>query len=92
MSSPPPPGWYTDPEGHIRWWDGSGWGQATTQPTPAAAAAMRWLPSLVGVVPCIGSYVLVPCLWIWALINLFADDKRQTPFDLCANTVVLTTR
>ena len=33
-----PPGWYTDPSGTTRWWDGTQWGQAAaeTPPTPPA--------------------------------------------------------
>lgn len=55
-------------------------------------AALRWAPSLVSVIPCVGTYLLAPALWIWALVNLFANPKRQTPFDLCANTVVIDAR
>lgn len=38
-SSTPPPGWYPDPDGNLRWWDGRQWGQvrsaAPPQPAPA---------------------------------------------------------
>jgi uncharacterized RDD family membrane protein YckC len=51
-------------------------------------AFMRWLPTLVGIVPCVGSFLSLG-LWIWALVNLFNNDKRQTPFDLAAKTVVI---
>jgi uncharacterized Tic20 family protein len=35
----PPPGWYPDPDGQVRWWDGQQWGQAQGQmPQPAAGA------------------------------------------------------
>src|SRR5262245_21251917 len=32
----PPPGWYPDPHGQVRWWDGHGWTDQT-QLTPGAA-------------------------------------------------------
>jgi uncharacterized RDD family membrane protein YckC len=51
-------------------------------------AFMRWLPSLVGIVPCIGGLLQLG-LMIWALVNLFSNPKRQTPFDLAAKTVVI---
>lgn len=35
MTNSPPPGWYQDPDGVTRWWDGAQWGQ--TAPPPAAA-------------------------------------------------------
>ncbi len=34
----PPPGWYPDPQGVNRWWDGTQWGQAAVTPTPVAAS------------------------------------------------------
>jgi len=49
---------------------------------------MRWIPNLVAVVPCIGSFLGLG-LWIWALVNLFNNPLRQTPFDLAAKTVVI---
>lgn len=51
-------------------------------------AFMRWLPNLVGVIPFVGS-CLSFALLIWALVNLFANARRQTPFDLLAKTVVI---
>ena len=36
MSDAPPPGWYHDPEGTVRWWDGQAWGDPA--PPPAAVA------------------------------------------------------
>jgi uncharacterized RDD family membrane protein YckC len=53
-------------------------------------AFMRWVPSLVNLVPCLGSFLIIG-LWIWALVNLFNNEKRQTPFDLAAKTVVVDT-
>ena len=52
-----------------------GWGTAT----------MRWLPQLVSVV----CSLLSLALWIWAFVNLFANERRQTPFDLAAHTLVI---
>ena len=51
-------------------------------------AFMRWLPTLVSLVPCVGSFLSLG-LWIWALVNLFSNPKRQTPFDLAAKTIVI---
>lgn len=55
-----------------------GWGPAT----------MRWLPNLVSLVPYCGSCMSFGLL-IWALINLFNNERRQTPYDLAAKTVVI---
>lgn len=42
MSLPPhtpPPGWYPDQSGQLRWWDGQAWGEpAAPQPQPTAMA------------------------------------------------------
>lgn len=54
-------------------------------------AFMRWVPNLVNLVPCFGG-ILGLGLIIWALVNLFSNPKRQTPFDLAAGTVVITAR
>ena len=57
--------------------------------TPGAGpATMRWVPNLVGLIPCLGP-LLALGLWIWALVNLFSNPLRQTPFDLAAKTVVI---
>ncbi len=55
-----------------------GWGPAT----------MRWLPNLVGMIPYLGSCLSLG-LVIWALVNLFSNERRQTPYDLAAKTVVI---
>jgi uncharacterized RDD family membrane protein YckC len=48
-------------------------------------ASLRWLPNL-GQLLC----SLIPlALAVWALVNLFANPLRQTPFDLAAKTVVV---
>jgi uncharacterized RDD family membrane protein YckC len=51
-------------------------------------AFMRWVPNLVSLVPCVGSFLSLGLI-IWALVNLFSNPKRQTPFDLAAKTVVI---
>lgn len=48
-------------------------------------AVMRWLPNLAGVL----CSLITLALYIWALVNLFSNDLRQTPFDLAAKTVVI---
>ncbi|MBU6216398.1 MAG: DUF4870 domain-containing protein [Acidobacteria bacterium] len=39
MSDPQstPPGWYADPNGQQRWWDGTQWGDVAPPPVPAVA-------------------------------------------------------
>lgn len=39
MSEVTPPGWYPDPDGQMRWWDGNGWTESvqTEGQTPGAA-------------------------------------------------------
>jgi len=37
-SSNPPPGWYPDPDGQLRWWDGAQWGQLQSAQVPQPAA------------------------------------------------------
>ncbi len=51
-------------------------------------AFMRWVPNLVNFVPCVGGLLYLG-LWIWALISLFTDTNRQTPFDKAAKTYVI---
>jgi uncharacterized RDD family membrane protein YckC len=51
-------------------------------------AFLRWAPQLVSLVPCAGGFLSLG-LWIWALVNLFNNPLRQTPFDLAAKTVVI---
>jgi uncharacterized Tic20 family protein len=35
----PPPGWYPDPNGQLRWWDGQQWGEVQGQVPQTQAAA-----------------------------------------------------
>jgi len=51
-------------------------------------AIMRWLPNAIGLVPYCGGCLSFG-LMIWALVNLFNNERRQTPFDLAAKTVVI---
>ncbi len=51
-------------------------------------AILRWLPNAIGLVPYCGGCLSFG-LMIWALVNLFNNERRQTPFDLAAKTVVI---
>jgi len=47
--STPAPGWYFDPTGSLRWWDGTAWGPAAPVPVPSvedagkAMSVLSWL-------------------------------------------------
>lgn len=41
-----PPGWYHDPHGTLRWWDGSTW-TAYSVPSPPPPASTAWTPRAV---------------------------------------------
>lgn len=45
MTDAPPPGWYQDPEGTTRWWDGTQWGAAAP---PAGSAPSPPAPPIPG--------------------------------------------
>lgn len=49
--SAPPPGWYQDPTGAMRWWDGQAWGQLAPVPTATAASAPVPVTQQLGVQP-----------------------------------------
>ncbi len=48
-------------------------------------AVLRWLPNLAGIV----CSLITLGLYIWGLVNLFSNERRQTPFDMAAKTVVI---
>ena len=48
-------------------------------------AVLRWLPNLAG----IACSLITLGLYIWGLVNLFSNERRQTPFDMAAKTVVI---
>ena len=56
-SGSPPPGWYPDPNGQSRWWDGQAWGAAAATPAavpgtptaPSDARSMAMLSHLLGI-------------------------------------------
>lgn len=48
----PPPGWYPDPNGQTRWWDGSAWGQVAAPaqgPSPTDSRNLAMLAQLLGI-------------------------------------------
>ncbi len=58
--------------------------------TPSWGTAFkRSLPNAVIVIPCCVGYLAILGLYIWGLVNLSSNDRRQTPFDLAAGTVVI---
>lgn len=52
-------------------------------------AFKRALPNAVIVIPCCVGYLAILALYIWGLVNLSNNERRQTPFDLAAGTVVI---
>ena len=44
VSSNPPAGWYPDPQGLTRWWDGTAWGEAAPAPAFGAGAVPSSAP------------------------------------------------
>ena len=78
---PTPPGWYTDPNGDRRWWNGDGWTEATEPPPapespPGHARRRRGVPVLVAMV---GAVVVVAALVVGLLMVLGGDDEDPGP-------------
>jgi uncharacterized Tic20 family protein len=54
-SAQAPPGWYPDPSGQMRWWDGQQWGQVQSVPSPVVQPSstdpksMAMLAQLLGI-------------------------------------------
>jgi uncharacterized protein len=46
----PPPGWYTDPYGRMRWWDGTQWGAAAPTAGTTDPRTMAMLAHALGLV------------------------------------------
>lgn len=57
-------------------------------PPTTQVAFMRWLPTLVGLVPLVGSVISL-LIGIMSLIWLFSDPGRRTVYDRVANTAVV---
>ncbi len=51
-------------------------------------AILRWVVSLVNIIPVIGGFILL-IIWIVSLVFLFSDPRRQTVFDKVAKTYVV---
>jgi uncharacterized protein len=56
MQPPPPPGWYPDPTGAQRWWDGAQWGPAA--PVASEAESGKTLATLAHLGILAGSFPL----------------------------------
>lgn len=68
----PPPGWYPDPDGNTRWWDGTQWGGVATpywQRPPAAPNKIAAVFAHLG--PIIGGFVLPLVLYL----TIGRDDR-----------------
>jgi uncharacterized Tic20 family protein len=59
-----PPGWYADPSGTTRWWDGTQWGQVAA-PSNVPAAVPYGVPAPAGVAEERGMATLVHVLGIF---------------------------
>ncbi|UDY35440.1 DUF4870 domain-containing protein [Dermatobacter hominis] len=90
----PPPGWYPDPQGVTRWWDGTAWGQAAppAQPAPGAVAApyggypaaatgVQAQTSTAALAHALGAIgFIVPCFgWVGPLV-VHLTTKPEQPF------------
>ncbi len=52
----PPPGWYPDHSGHVRWWDGGQWGPYAPPPAPSDTGTSLAIVSHLGMFA--GGFVL----------------------------------
>lgn len=89
----PPPGWYPDPQGVTRWWDGTAWGQAAppgATPPPSSTPFGGSSPAVPGVQDQTSTAVLahalgaigflVPCFgWVGPLV-VYLTAKPEQPF------------
>jgi uncharacterized Tic20 family protein len=56
-----PPGWYPDPTGQMRWWDGQQWGQVAQSPAAPASMdpkTMAMLAQLLGIFSFLGPLII----------------------------------
>lgn len=67
----PPPGWYVDPSGGSRWWDGTGWGPTAPDRPGGGGSNSRTLATLAHLGAVFGSFV-VPLV-----IYLSADPRDR---------------
>jgi uncharacterized Tic20 family protein len=63
----PPPGWYPDPTGTLRWWDGRAWSAAVAASSGGNSRTMAMLAHLSGIV---GG-------WLLALIIYLVDGGKD---------------
>lgn len=54
----PTPGWYPDPNGMLRWWDGAQWGQLAPTPVRPGAANTKTLAVLAHLGSVFGGFIL----------------------------------
>jgi hypothetical protein len=63
-SGSPPPGWYADPYGQQRWWDGQRWGFAV--PPPSSPSNDRTLAIIANLGCLLGGFVLPLVIYLVA--------------------------